>query len=203
MRAVFAVVACLGMGAVLCVPRNGVAQEPHRNGFWIESATGTGAARTACASCEAVTVAYGSASHLRAGVSISSRVKLGIEVFALHSAETVLAEGLSPVDAENAMIAPIVLWYVGESGFFLKGGAGVARGTFTVVSPSGAPATATRTGSGLTFGIGFDIGLLKWLALTANLGTYITAIGDTRVGANSADDIIATIYEAGIGITIR
>jgi hypothetical protein len=128
---------------------------------------------------------------------------VGIEAFVLQSSDLVLAPGAAPVESENGSLSPIVLWYVGRSGFFLKGGVGLARGTFTVESPSGEPVTTERTGSSLTFGVGFDIGILRWFALTANLGTHVAAIGDVRVNDTVVDDVVATVYEVGIGITFR
>jgi hypothetical protein len=174
-----------------------------RSGFWLEGATGTGTVRNTCAGCPGVKVGYGSTLHVRAGGALNPRVLLGVEYFAMYSSELVLGPGAAPVDAANSSMAPIVIWYVGGSGFFLKGGAGLARGTFTVESTEGGPVTIERTGSGLTFGVGFDVGLTSWFALTANLGTYVTAIGDVRVQDTLVDDIIATVYEAAVGITIR
>jgi hypothetical protein len=179
------------------------AQGPARSGFWLEGAIGTGTVRNSCHSCDDVTVAYGSADYFRVGGSLSPRVLVGLEVFTLNSSELVLAQGAPPAEVENASIAPIVMWYVGRSGFFLKGGAGVARGNFLVQTSSGEAVTTKRTGSSLTFGLGFDIGVARWLALTANLGTYITAIGDVDVDGTAVDDLIATIYEAGVGISLR
>jgi hypothetical protein len=134
---------------------------------------------------------------------LSPRVLLGVEFFTLYSSELVFAPGAAPVDAENGSIAPIVIWYVGSSGFFLTGGVGLARGTFTVPSTTGEPVTTERSGSGLTFGVGFDIGILRWFALSANVGTYVTAIGDVYVDGALIDDVIATVYEAGVGLTLR
>ncbi|MGD8287889.1 MAG: outer membrane beta-barrel protein [Gemmatimonadota bacterium] len=175
-----------------------------RRGFWLEGMVGTGTVRNTCAGCPGVTVGYGSAYHLRVGGSLNQRVQLGLEVFSMTASDFRPGPGADPVDAENASLAPIVLWYVGRSGFFLKAGAGLARGTFTVESEEGSELiTIERTGSGLTFGVGFDMRLADWLALTANLGTYVTAIGDVSVNDTLVDDIIATVYEAGVGLTLR
>lgn len=174
-----------------------------RSGFWLEGSTGTGTVRNTCAGCQHVTVAYGTASHIRVGGSLNQRVLVGVELFALHSSELRLVPGSTPVDARNGSLAPIVIWYVGHSGFFLKAGAGLARGTFSVQSASRGTVTAKRTGSGLTFGIGYDIALMRWVGLTANFGTYVTAIGDINVDDTFVDDVIATVYEAGVGITWR
>ena len=41
------------------------------------------------------------------------------------------------------------------------------------------------------------------VGLTANFGTYVTAIGDVELDGAVIDDVIATLYEAGIAVTIR
>lgn len=179
------------------------AQGPIRNGLWLEAGTGNGAARNACSGCEDVSVAYGRASHVRVGGSVTPGVLVGIEFFALDASSVVLGPGTQPVEGENDSVAPIVIWYVGDGGFFLKAGAGIARGTFTVRSVEGDPTTVRRTGSGLTFGVGFDVGLGRWLALSANLGTHVTAIGDVGLGDSVVDDVISTMYGAAVGLTIR
>jgi hypothetical protein len=150
-----------------------------------------------------VTSAYGSADYLRFGGAVGSRVLLGVEIFALNSSDLVLGPGVVPVEAENGSIVPVVIWYVGGSGFFLKGGAGLARGTFTVRSDSGEPVTTERTASALTYGVGFDLGVVRWLGLTASLGSNVMAIGDLVVNGAVVDDVIATVYEASIGIVFR
>lgn len=179
------------------------AQGELRRGFWLEGSTGTGTVRNTCAGCPGITVGYGASSHVRVGGSLNRRLLVGLEFFALRSSEIRLAPGTPPVDAENISVAPVVIGYVGHSGFFLKGGAGLTRGNFTVRPESGEPVTTKRTGSGLTFGAGLDIKLLQWLALTVTLDTYVAAVGDVYVEDVLVDDIIATVYEAGIGLTLR
>lgn len=189
--------------ALLVTAHAAAAQGNLRQGFWLEGSTGTGTVRNTCAGCPGITVGYGSSTHVRIGGTLNPRLLVGLELFALRSSKITLAPGSPPVDAENISVAPVVIGYVGHSGFFLKGGAGLTRGNFTVRPESGEPVTTERTGSGLTFGVGLDIKLLTWLALTATLDTYVAAVGDVYVDDVLVDDIIATVYEAGIGLTLR
>jgi hypothetical protein len=191
------------MVLLVAASHDAAGQASARSGFWLEAGWGAGTVRSACSACPSVTVAYGTSTHLRAGTALSARALLGLEFFALHSTDLVLADGTPPVDAENGSIAPVVIWYVGRSGLFLKGGVGLARGTFTVRSTSGEPVTTERTGSAITFGVGFDLGVARRFALTANLGMNVAAIGDIDVDGTVADDVVATVYEAGVGITLR
>lgn len=198
------------MAAVLltCAASGAQAQRPApRSGFWLEAARGTGTVRNTCSDCPFVTSAYGAANYLRVGVALStSPVLLGVELFALTSTDLSLAQGGPPVDAENGTVGPIVMWYVGGRGLYLRGGAGLSRGTYTVRTAAGETATVERTGSALSFGLGFDVGIWSWLAVTADLGTYIASVGDVTVtGAADplVDDIIATVYQASIGLALR
>lgn len=191
-------------GVVLfCAPAESSAQSGVRRGFWVEGARGTGTVRNTCGGCDELIVGYGSADFLRVGGSLSDRFLLGVEIFAMNTSDLVLAPGATPVEAENGSVMPIAIWYVGQSGFFLKGGAGLARGTFSVRTEDAGTVTTERTGSALTYGLGFDIGVARWLALTASVGSNVMAIGDVRVDGTVVDDVIATVYEASIGITLR
>ena len=195
------IVAAVCLAAVVH-PRDLGAQGGVRSGFWIEGGAGTGTVRSACSACPSVTVAYGRANHVRLGLTLAPRVLFGLEFFALRASELELAAGTTPVDAETGSIAPIVIWYVGRSGFFLKGGIGLSRGTYTVESTAG-PVTTERMGSSISFSVGYDIRIASRLALTANLGTYATAVGDVALDGMVVDDLIATVYEAGVGLTLR
>ena len=190
--------ACLA----LALPEDALAQGGARSGFWIEGGAGTGTVRSACSACPTVTVAHGTANHLRLGLTLAPRVLLGLEFFAQRSSELELAAGTTPVDAEHGSIAPVVIGYVGRSGFFLKGGIGLSLGTYTVQSTAG-PLTTERLGSAISFGVGYDIRITSRFALTVNLGTYTTAVGDVRLDGMVVDDLIATVYEASVGLTLR
>jgi hypothetical protein len=180
------------------------AQQELRTGFWAEIGRGTGTVRNSCRNCPNVTTAYGAANYLRAGFGLSGTpVLLGIELFALSSSDLELVGGGPPVDAENGAAGPIVMWYFGDSGLYLRGGAGLSYGTYTVRTGAGTTATARRSGSALTFGAGFDVGVWSWLAITADLSTYIASVGDLSVNGELVDDMIATVYQASVGLALR
>jgi len=179
------------------------AQAGTRRGFWIEGARGTGTVRNTCGGCNTVIAGYGSADYLRIGGAVSNRVLFGIEVFAMNTRDLVLAPGAVPVDAENGSIVPIAILYLGPSGFFLRGGAGLARGTFSIRTDAGRVVTTERTGSALTYGLGFDMAATRWFAVTASVGSSVMAIGDVYVEGTVVDDVIATVYEVSLGLALR
>jgi len=187
----------------LLVPTSALSAQGIRDGFWLEVAAGQGTVRNTCAGCPGVTVGFGTTSAIRVGGGLNQRVLVGAELLTLHSPRVTLRPGVDPVESTHTSLVPVVLWYVGRSGFFLKAGAGLARGDFEVIEGLGAGQSVTKTGSGLAFAVGFDVAVMRWFALTANLGTYVTAIGDVTVNGELVDDVIATMYEAGVGITFR
>jgi hypothetical protein len=198
-----AALAC-SLAAGLGGPPDLAAQNTPRSGLWLEAARGTGTVRNSCSDCAHVTSAYGAANYLRAGVGLAgTRVLVGLELFALSSSDLNLVPGAPPVDAENGTVGPLVIWYFAGNGLYLRGGVGLSRGTYTVRTAIGDTVTTKRTGSALAFGTGFDLGVFRWLAVTADVGTTIASVGDVWVDGTLVDDIIATVYQASVGLALR
>ncbi len=195
-------VALLGALVGLCaLPAQG---QPTRKNFWAESGAGTGGLWVGCAGCEAPLVAYGESSYLRAGGAFSRRVLWGVEAFTLLNKTFEAAEEGSVLRVESVSVAPIVLWYPWENGVFFKGGVGLSRSEVRLPGEGdAAPLLASGTGSGMTFGAGFDVPIVSWLALTVNVGAYFGAIGDLSVEQMYVDDVITTMYNANFALTLR
>jgi hypothetical protein len=100
-------------------------------------------------------------------------------------------------------VAAVVLWFPWRSGAFLKGGVGIADGTFSATPEPGAPVITEGIGVGLTFGLGYDLPLSRTFAITANAAAFIAAIGDIVLPSGVVDDVIATMYVFAIGLTVR
>jgi hypothetical protein len=49
----------------------------------------------------------------------------------------------------------------------------------------------------------FFVSVWRSLALTASAGVWVTAIGDVVLPTTTVDDVIATMYNLSIGLTIR
>lgn len=179
------------------------APRPYRRHFWLETGGGTGTTRIACSSCQDLTVTYGASSYLRMGGSLSGRVLLGFEAFTLLDKRILSRSAGTAATTDNESIGPIVMWYPWKGGVFVKGGVGIAYGAFTV-RPTAVDSVVTEGfGSGVTFGIGFDMPIRTWLSITANVGSYFTAIGDITVAGTVFEDVIATMYNANFAITFR
>lgn len=199
--------AALGVVLLVLWTANTAAQRPaagkHRSGFWIESVAGIGNARVACSDCTEVVSLWGFANNFRIGGTISDHVLIGFEGFDLLDR----AFGFSPSDpttrADTWTSALVIIWYPGRRGLFFKGGVGSATGQFSIPSGAGQADTSTGRGIGLTFGAGWDWPISRRFALTGNVGTYIAAIGDVVLPSRRVDDVIATMYALGIGVTFR
>jgi hypothetical protein len=196
-------------GAVLAVlvgllATAGLAQRPHRTGAWLEAGGGAGYVRIASSGSTNVTSAPGSTYYLRAGALLSDKVLLGVEnVVFVDDLLGFFRADTSSV-AETWSLAVVVLWFPWRSGVFVKGGVGVAQGTFTTTPTGGGPPfTARGTGVGLTFGLGYDRKISRKVALTGCVCAQIAGIGDVVRPTTRLDDMIASIYHATIGITIR
>lgn len=189
------------LAALLLLPTPAAAQGP-RHGFWAEYGTGGGKIFLNCTQCEEPLLTYGRASYLRLGGSLNPRLKLGVELFVLEDRDAD-ASGITRI--EQAAIAPIVLWYPWRGGVYFKGGMGIANFTLDVSgSPEVPDFISEATGSALTFGVGFDWPLLKFAAITTNLGVYYTANGDIPLRPQGTiDDVITTVYHLNFAVTLR
>jgi len=179
------------------------AQRPHRSGLWFEAGWGPSSIRVACTGCEDVTRASGSAAAFRLGGTISDKVLFGIETFTYLNQSFGLSEADTALVAATSNLGGIVMWWPWKGGFFVKGGIGVAQGEFTLNADTEDEAVFKGTGVGLTFGIGLDLPVKKWLAFSFNAGAYVTAIGDLVTPTVKIEDVIPSMYALTVGFTIR
>lgn len=199
---------CLVTFALLCggTAVSQKAPRPHRSGLWGEFGGGPGYVRVACSGCEDVVGANGTTSVFRIGGVISDHVLIGFEAFTLLNKTFGFAPEDSNAVAETGTAAIVILWYPGRRGLFFKGGVGAAFGQFSVpIDSAGVAVTDTSNGGGigLSFGLGWDVSISRKFAITANAAAFVTALGDVVLPGRRVDDVIATIYQASIGFTIR
>jgi hypothetical protein len=176
---------------------------PKRSGLWGEIAPGVGHVRLACSGCPNVETNNGLTSNFRIGGTISKQVLIGFETFSLTN-NPLEVKNPGESSAETGTLAIIMMWYPGKRGLFFKGGVGAAWGDFIFFQNGATQAdTSEGAGMGLTFGMGWDWPISRKFAITANLGTYVTALGDVVLPGRRVDDLIATMYQLGVGFTFR
>lgn len=201
----------LAVVLLLALPAFGWAQEapavvkrqrPHRTGLWGELSFGIGAMRVACTGCPDPEFTSGSAGVLRIGGTLTDKVMLGGE----SSGFTHEILGSGPEDsatvAQVETISVVVLWFPWRSGFFLKGGVGIARGRFTVATGAAVDST-DGTGIGMTLGLGWDVPISRKFAITANATSILAAPGDFVLASRRIEDLIGSIYQVSVGVTMR
>lgn len=175
---------------------------PHRGGLWGEIGFGPGRVRVACSGCTDVIAAAGTTSYVRIGGTVSDHVLIGFEAFSLLDRGFGFSPGDSTSSAETALATVVVLWFPGRHGLFFKGGVGLASGQFSIPGTAGAD-TSNGVGIGMTFGLGWDFAISRKFAITTNFAAHVTAVGDVVLPGQRVDDVIATMYQAGIGFTFR
>ena len=199
----------LAATSVLVLLASGVAAQeprrarPHRSGLWGEFGGGAGHVRVACSGCTDIETSNGVTSHFRIGGTVSDHVLIGFETFSLLDQPFGFAKADTGTSAETGTLAIIVMWFPGKRGLFFKGGVGAAVGEFMLKSSPTQADTSEGGGMGLTFGMGWDWPISRKFAITANVGAYITALGDIVLPGLRVDDVIATMYDVSIGFTFR
>lgn len=194
----------IACATVLAVLANSLwAQRPKRSGLWGEIAPGVGHVRLACSGCPDVETNNGLTSQFRIGGTISKNVLIGFETFSLTT-NPLEVKNPGESSSETGTLAIIMMWYPGKTGLFFKGGVGAAVGEFIFFQSDSTQAdTSEGGGMGLTFAMGWDWPISRKFAITANLGAYVTALGDVVLPSRRVDDLIATMYQFGIGFTFR
>jgi hypothetical protein len=188
---------------ILAMAAPAMAQPPqapapvHPDGWWGSFGAGIAGLRFACEDCgedqpvyeaPAVTVSFGK--------SIGTKVAFGVEYSgafpALDSGARVVASSL----------AGVARWYPSASKIFLKFSVGLSRVRATVTS-NGETLSEIRNGTGIAFGLGYDIRVGRSVALTPYAGWYMSAIGDIgAAGTAQKRDVSWNTWSAGVGVTI-
>lgn len=175
----------LAVAFAALLPMTALAQAPEREGFWFGVGAGIGSADVTCDDCDddENDRERGGAGYLKAGWTLSPRVLLGIEGSAWTKKEEDAGTDIT-INMYNVS-GTLTLYPSDTSGFFVKGGAGLAfvnskyeEGNTTVDSDMG-------NGLGLLAGIGYDFRLGRRVRLTPALDAYYGNIGDVKIGGET------------------
>lgn len=188
---------------LLARPDRAAAQDPMRHRFWLEFATGPASAHSSCGGCDDVTINSGWSGLIRFGFKLSDNIALGLEAFGFVDESFGFAKADTSVVAQTESAGIVVLWYPWRNGLLLKAGMGAAHGRFTVAPEGQNPVLAEGRGIGLNAGFGYDIPLSRRFAFSINANAVVTAIGDILLPTEIIDDVIASMYQLTIGVTLR
>lgn len=193
----------LAAGAMAQAPAPPVKpQRPHRTGLWIEVGAGPGLLRIGRSSSDRIISANVEGGFLRVGGTISDNVLLSWESGGFNNESFWFGGTDTSIVAEMAYTGIAVMWYPGRTGLFLKGSVGFAQGTFTVPTAARAD-TLEGNGVGLAIGAGWDWSLSRKYALTVNVASFVTALGDLVLPSERVDDVIGTTYQLMLSFTFR
>jgi hypothetical protein len=173
----------LASGAAAAAQRNPVTRE----GFWGAISFGYGHSSLTASNGSFADSAQGGgvAVDLKLGGTLSPTVRLGGEVNVWTKSVSGLTENVGNVSAA------IYLYPTPRSGFFVKGGAGLAS-----YQVSQGNTTSTTSGFGLLGGIGYDIRLGGKVSLTPVANFFWGHDGDL----SPITGIKHTIFDIGLGV---
>jgi hypothetical protein len=183
----------------LALPSIAAAQE--KRGFWFSAAFGLGSAMVTCDGC-ASERETGGVFAVRLGGSLSERVLVGAEV-GVWAKEYAIEPGVTGT-VSLGHISGTIAYYPTGSGFFVRGGAGLALAE-AVVNADGTNISADiGKGFGFVTGAGYDIRVSRRWSITPGVSSWYGQLGDTAmVGAPLAKDWKQNVIDFTIGITFR
>jgi hypothetical protein len=181
--------------ALLCTGLHAQDEVRSRTGYWLGLGMGYGAGWFSCTECSNTTARYGFTAFVRAGATLSPRLRVGgeLNVWTRHSIKR--SDGLT--QASGNASATIYYYPSLARSLFLKGGMGLAFGRFK--STIGGKSSAA--GFGAVVGVGYDLRAGSHLALTPTINLLSGLDGDQsgRLGSN----LTHVILDFGVGITIH
>jgi len=195
-------VTCIMFASVfvgLVLPSAAAAQD--RRGFWLNVGGGVGSATVTCDDCEGGRET-GGVFAFRLGGSLSERVLLGGE-FNLWTKKYAIEPGVDgTVNLYN--LSGTVAYYPTGSGFFVKGGAGMAIADVDVNIEGATVTVDVGTGFGFVTGAGYDIPIGRRWSITPGVNFWYGQLGDTTLGGEPfANNWRQNVVDFTVGITFR
>ena len=194
-----ACVLTLAAGAVAQGQAQGGEGYEHRQGFWAQAGVMAASNRSDCSNCGEFNWDEGGAVFLRFGGTVSKHVLMGAEVYAFRQTDGEITE----TDIQGVLA--IAEWYPWlHLGGFLKIGIGVSNVDLFVQTLDGGSTQTSKTGLGISLGMGWDIRITNRFSITPVINSYINAVGDLDVEpVGSADNVLTTLLTAGVGVTFH
>jgi hypothetical protein len=184
---------CVGFASVA----SAASHPQERRGFWIGFGAGVGSAHSTCDECDGGGRETAPAGYLKLGGTLSERLLFGGD-FNFWSKEQ---DGVT-LNLYNAA-ATLTLYPAPASGFFIKGGLGVAlmdtqfrEGSTTItVDPGG--------GVGLLAGTGYDIRVGRNISITPAVNYWYGWAGDLAFGGELSTNWKHNVVDFTVGITFH
>jgi hypothetical protein len=163
---------------------------------WYTIGVGAGGNRVSCQDCESIERFWGPSGYLRAGGTVGKNVSVGGEIAFWQAS-------IDGSDAYLRAVEGVVLWHPSPSGgFFGQAGLGLGRlrNVFTI---EGETVRASETGLSVMVGVGYDLRVGKRVFLTPSVMSIAVPTATIDTPAGPLNNVVATLFFAGLGITIR
>jgi len=186
------------LAIAVLIPRPALAWEQEREGFWIGFGGGYGSALASCDGCVGNTREGAPAAFLKLGGTVNQKLLFGFE-FNLWSKDV---EG----DSLNFYIGSATVTYYPwtSSGFFVKGGAGLAIVDTDVREGNRLTTVDLGDGFGAIAGIGYDLRIRRNLSITPAVNFYLGWPGDLKVGLEPvARNYRFNVVDVSVGLTFH
>jgi hypothetical protein len=171
------------------------AQHPQvRDGFWIGFGLGYGRFDPSCTGCSPNSESSFTG-HVRLGGTMRPDVLLGGDIVTWTKSQG------GTDDVGGNVTAAAYFYPMVRSGFFLKGGVGIA---FFSTSPNNSGSGADGAGVGFTVGAGYDLRVGRNISLTPVGNLVYGSVGDLQVnGATFLRGWKQTLIEFGLDVTFH
>lgn len=183
----------------VALPSTATAQE--RQGFWFNVSGGVGSATVTCDDCDSDRET-GGVFGFRLGGSLSERVLVGGEVNFWAKSYDIEPGVKGTFNLYN--VSGTLTYYPTGSGFFVKGGAGLAGADVDVEAEGTTITIDVGTGFGFIAGAGYDIPISRRWSITPGVNFSYGQLGDTTIaGEPFINNWKQNSIDFTIGITFR
>ena len=186
--------------AWLALPANAFSQE--RKGFWFGIGGGYGSAGISCADCDNEKREGSGVALLEGGWTLNPHTRVGLEFNYWSKDDTSDPDFRATLNLYNFSGA-VTYFPQPTSGFFVKGGAGVA---IIDVDLSGSGSSATLDlgkGFGFVVGAGYDIPVWRRVSVTPAVNFWYGQPGDLKIfGTTFSSNWKQNVIDFTIGITV-
>ncbi len=167
-----------------------------RNGFWVMGGVAAAYNRTDCTNCPKEVGTSGVGTVLRLGGKVSRYVMIGGELYGFVDTK-------EDSRTEVGGVLFIGQWYPWTHlGFWFRAGGGISYADVRL-NTSTNPEQVSKAGLGLSIGFGWDLRIARMVSITPFVTTYYNGLGAIDFSGGTLDNVLTTMWQAGVGVTFH
>ncbi len=183
---------------LVAIPVGASAQAPGR--FLASGGGGYGSADASCDDCVGERQS-GTAGYFRLGYSVTSKLVLGVEANVWTKRDSL---GEASATLFFSGVSATAAFYPDTTGFFVRGGAGLAMSRLDVRLDDSSLREDLGSGFGILAGLGYDIPISRRLSITPGVNFWHGQIGDLKaLGQTFATGWSQNVIDVTVGLTFR